>query len=173
MAARSLESGGPRIALQASLLDRLTDDAPTSRVEARDRRAVTIEGIRQSVKRDLSWLMNSVNLDSSQSLDDWPGVKAAVVNFGIPSLSGLALSGIEPGKLERALRDALIAFEPRLLGRSLRVSLDIHEDEMSAAAVSFLIDGELYATPEPERIRLRTQLDLDLGTVTVQEAERR
>lgn len=173
MSARRTQNGAPLVALQASLLDRLTDDAPHSKVEARERRTVNIEGLRQSLKRDLSWLMNAVNLDSSQPVGDWPAVKSSVVNYGIPSLSGLTLSGIDPHQLERELRDCLLMFEPRLLRRSLRVALDVHEERMSASAVTFVIDGELYATPEPERIRLRTQLDLDLGTVTVHDAERR
>ena len=173
MPQRTLPDGTPLITLQAPLLDRLTDDAPESRVEPRERRATSMEGLRQALKRDLSWLMNAVNLDSAQPLGAWPEAQLSVVNYGIPSLSGLSLTGMDAAALESALRAALLAFEPRLLSRSLKVSLDIDRDAMSISAISFMIDGELYATPEPERIRLRTQLDLDLGTVVVQDAERR
>ena len=41
--------------LQPSLLDRLTDEEPTSQVESRDARVIDIRRLREIVQRDLSW----------------------------------------------------------------------------------------------------------------------
>ena len=41
--------------LQPALLDRLTDDEPDAKVEARDKRVISMRRLRECVLRDLSW----------------------------------------------------------------------------------------------------------------------
>ena len=55
-----MASQDARDRLQPTLLDRLTDLAPLSGVEAEDTRVMTKAQIREAVLRDLSWLLNSV-----------------------------------------------------------------------------------------------------------------
>jgi type VI secretion system protein ImpF len=52
----------PQERLQPSLLDRLTDDAPESKDESRDKRVLNLAQLRAGVMRDLSWLLNTVHL---------------------------------------------------------------------------------------------------------------
>ena len=50
--------------LQPALLDRLTDNNPDSTVEARGERVIDIDRLRDIIRRDLSWLLNTNNLES-------------------------------------------------------------------------------------------------------------
>jgi len=57
----------PRERLQPSLLDRLTDDEPDQEVESRERRVLSVRGLREGVLRDLAWLLNTTNLLSCRA----------------------------------------------------------------------------------------------------------
>ncbi|EQD40707.1 type VI secretion system lysozyme-related protein, partial [mine drainage metagenome] len=100
--------------LQPSLLDRLTDDEPGKSDESRERRVISATRLRDCVTRDISWLLNCVNMDIDGELADYPEVRRSVLNFGIPDLTGMAMSGVDAGMLERQIREAILAFEPRL-----------------------------------------------------------
>ena len=54
----------PKERLQPSLLDRLTDDEPDEQEESRDRRVLSMSQLRQSVLRDVGWLLNTRSLES-------------------------------------------------------------------------------------------------------------
>jgi type VI secretion system protein ImpF len=43
-----------------------------------------------------------------------------VLNFGLPDLSGMTVSGTDVAALERTLRQAISDFEPRILRHRLR-----------------------------------------------------
>jgi type VI secretion system protein ImpF len=58
--------------LQPSLLDRLTDDDSGSQQEPRDKRVLSMRGLRRAVLRDLGWIFNSTGLGVLQDLDAYP-----------------------------------------------------------------------------------------------------
>jgi type VI secretion system protein ImpF len=66
--------------LQPSLLDRLTDDEPERGIEARERRVMSLRMLRDSVLRDLGWLLNTTNLLSVTDHPKLPHVAASVLN---------------------------------------------------------------------------------------------
>ena len=151
--------------LQPSLLDRLTDDSPSERNESRDARVLSLKKLRECVLRDLTWLLNTENFESVVELNSMPAVQTSVLNFGIPTVAGLTASGLELAKLERHVRNAIIAFEPRLLKDKLTVEALLSDEEMSRNTLVFDINGELWAQPVPLRMHLRTELDLETGKV--------
>ena len=155
----------PRERLQPSLLDRLTDDEPEQVEEARDKRVLSLARLRQSVLRDLGWLLNCTALEAVQDLRGFPHAEHSVVNFGMPSLSGAALSGLDTGGLERRLRQAILDFEPRIIPRGLKVKVTTAQEQMSANALTFVIEGELWAQPLPMHLFIRSVLDLESGHV--------
>ncbi len=155
--------------LQPSLLDRLTDDSPTELNESRDARVLSLKKLRECVLRDLTWLLNTESFESVAKLDSLPAVKSSVLNYGIPTIAGLTASGIELGKLEKHVKNAIVAFEPRLLKDKLTVEALLSEEEMSRNTLVFEINGELWAQPVPLRMHLRTELDLETGKVLVVE----
>ena len=155
--------------LQPSLLDRLTDDSPNERNESRDARVLSLKKLRECVLRDLTWLLNTESFESVADLDSMPAVQNSVLNFGIPAVAGLTASGLELAKLERHVRNAIIAFEPRLLKDKLTVEALLSDEEMSRNTLVFDINGELWAQPVPLRMHLRTELDLETGKVSIVE----
>ncbi|HEY5809696.1 MAG TPA: type VI secretion system baseplate subunit TssE [Povalibacter sp.] len=158
--------------LQPSLLDRLTDDSPDAREEGRDKRVLNVSQLRQSVLRDVAWLLNTVHLQANQDLSDWSEVASSTVNYGIPDLAGTSAVGKNTLELEKAVRQAVLNFEPRILGDTLKVTVRIEPEQMNRHAMSFIIEGQLWAQPVPLSLYLKTELDLETGTVTVAESNR-
>ncbi|MEO7034533.1 MAG: type VI secretion system baseplate subunit TssE [Polyangiaceae bacterium] len=155
--------------LQPSLLDRLTDDEPGQLHESRERRVLSSQRLRDSVRRDLNWLFNATNLTSLQALDDFPEVERSTINYGLPDFAGRIASGIERDAMERLLRRAILDYEPRLTRNSVRVKLSVDADSLDHNAMNFSIQAELWAQPLPLRLFLRTDLDLETGEAVVSE----
>jgi type VI secretion system protein ImpF len=155
--------------LQPSLLDRLTDTEPDKKQEARDKRVLSLSKLRESVIRDLAWLFNSANFESTEDLSDYPHVARSVVNFGLPDLSGKAVSSLDVKVIEKLLKQIIQDFEPRILGNSLHVSVSSDESAMSSNALTFDIEGEMWSQPTPQRLFLRTEIDLESGGFEVRE----
>jgi type VI secretion system protein ImpF len=150
--------------LQPSLLDRLADDEPEKKEESREKRILSFIKLKQSVMRDLEWLLNAGCLETTQDLSDYPQVKMSVLNYGLPDLSGTTASNVDSTTLERMLRQAIVNFEPRILADSLKVRVTNRDKHNN---IIFEIEGELWAQPTPERLYLKTILDLELGSVEV------
>ncbi|WP_020483717.1 type VI secretion system baseplate subunit TssE [Methylomonas sp. MK1] len=157
--------------LQPSLLDRLTDEAPEKRAETREQRVMSLRQLRQSVLRDLSWLLNTAAFESMVNLADYPFVARSVLNYGTPVLSGVSLTGIDVKKIERKVRQAINDFEPRILADSLSVELAKADDQMNHKALSFRIEGDLWAQPLPVHLYIRSDLDLETGEISVKELD--
>jgi type VI secretion system protein ImpF len=159
----------PSERLQPSLLDRLTDEEPHTQRESRSQRVLSIEKLREFVKRDLIGLLNTSNLEPSADLSDYPEIKTSVLNYGIPDLCGKTAKSVDVTDLARAIKQAIWDFEPRIVRRTLRVT---GETIKSRNAVTFEIEGELWAEPVPVHLFLRTEIDLENGMVIEREGER-
>ena len=159
--------------LQPALLDRLVDEDPRSAVEAPESRAITRRRLRQGVLRDLGWLLNAqAGLSASLDRTAFARVLKSTLNYGMPPLSGLLVSDVEAADLERAIRSAILAFEPRILPHSLAVRAVPMKDELSHHNVlSFEITGQLWAQPYPLELMLKTALDLETGMVEVRDRD--
>jgi type VI secretion system protein ImpF len=153
--------------LQPALLDRLTDLEPDKKTESRDGRVMSARRFEESVLRDLAWLLNASNLEAAEDLQDYPEVRASVLNFGIPDFSGLVATGMSAAAIERAVHTAITAFEPRLDRSALRVSVVMESTESLRNALAFRIEAQLWAEPLPVSLYLKTELDLETGAVTV------
>lgn len=158
----------PHDRLQPALLDRISDDARESGA-VDDRRVMTKAQLRQAVLRDLNWLFNAVQpLGSVASA--YPGVADGVLNFGLPALSGQLASKVDVSVLERAIRQAIQRFEPRILRESLEVHAVATESVLDTHnIIEFQIRAHLWSQPVPLEILLRTQLDLEAGQVEVRD----
>lgn len=156
----------PTERLQPSLLDRLTDDEPGVKQESREQRVLSVRRLRQSVLRDIAWLLNAVSLESVQNLENYPEAIDSVVNFGIPDLSGHNLSPADIPEIEKRIRTAILNFEPRILPNSLKIKV-ITSDQFNHNAMNFDIEGDLWMQPVPLRLYLKTQVDLETGSVDV------
>ncbi len=160
----------PQERLQPSLLDRLTDKAPDSRSESRDRRVLSMRMLRQAVLRDLAWLLNTGHLETTDDLEPYPQVRDSVLNYGLPDITGISASSADTSALERAVKKAIAMFEPRIAPDSLRVSVARDESTMGRNAMVFTIEGQLWAEPTPMTLFLKTEVDLETGDVAVSDA---
>lgn len=156
--------------LQPSLLDRLIDDEPGKIRESQDKRIISMRRLRQSVLRDLAWLLNTTHLAASDELEEYPSVAHSVLNYGISEFSGHLVSSLDSDEMEDALRQAILDFEPRILPQSLRIRLLKEPDHESHNRLVFEIEGQLWAVPAPSHLLLRTEIDLDEGEVILTDA---
>lgn len=101
---------------QPILLDRLTESGLH---DAYDNRA-----LKQSILRDLSWLLGTIALSANPTvaLDD-PDVQASVLNYGIPDLLYTLQNPNHIHRAEQALALAIKRFEPRIVPDSLCVRI--------------------------------------------------
>jgi type VI secretion system protein ImpF len=159
--------------LQPSLLDRLTDDAPDHKRESLDQQSLSMQQLRRAVLRDLAWLLNTTNLVATDNLDGAPLAAKSTINFGIPSFAGLIGTARKVGSLESGIAEAIRAFEPRIRADSLKVRLRPAQSDQPSAALTFEIQGELWAQPVPQQLFLETMIELETRMAVVTDAKAR
>lgn len=143
------------------LLDRLLDAAPGVPHEQRVQRVMSPADYKAAVLRDLGWLLNSCRQREFQPVYEFPEAARSVINYGIRDLTGLTDEGIDDVQLEREIRDAILTWEPRIIGDSLHVRM-IREVQ-NPGRIAFEISGLLWSLPHPERLRVLTEVDLETG----------
>jgi type VI secretion system protein ImpF len=158
---------GPRDRLQPSLLDRLTDDERASAHEGRDKRVLSMRGLRRAVLRDLVWLLNASGLSCVQDLEDYPCVEQSVLNFGFSDLSGRTASSLDAHAVAGKLHQVICDFEPRILRDTLQVVVRTGHTGSVSNQIVFEVQGQLWGHPLPERLYLKTALDLEQGEMRV------
>lgn len=136
-------------------------------LESRDERMISGRRLRQSVLRDLGWLLNTGQVGALVDLDPYPEVQRSVFNYGIPEMTGLVASSVDPLRIAEGIRLAIQRFEPRIQ----QITVTPEEDSSgSPNLLGFIIEGMLWGQPMPERLYLHTELDLESATVSVREA---
>lgn len=149
--------------IQPSLLDRLIDLDPESRVEAAVSRAESLRQFRLAVKRDLEWLLNT-RKPPLPELEARPVARETVINFGLPDISALGLSSpSDQRSLRLAIEACVRAFEPRLA--DVRVTLE--STDTTDRRLRFHIEGNMKLDPAPEEITFDTVLELTSGEYKV------
>lgn len=163
----------PQERLQPALLDRLSDDNPSSPVEPREMRVMSRTRMREAVLRDLAWLFNSTRMSGELDWQAHPHAERSVINFGLPTLSGETASTLDVIALEAQVREALLTFEPRIMASTLQVNALMDELTMDHHnVISFRIVCNMWAQPVPFELMLRTEVDLESGQVEIKELAR-
>lgn len=156
--------------LQPSLLDRLQDDAPDRTTEPKEAQVLSRSQLREAVLRDLSWMLNATRPPARQGIGNWPEVENSVINYGMPCFSGETSSSLDITDLERAIRDSLLHFEPRIIPGSLRVSTEQQENILDwHNVIGVRISAHIWAQPVPLELLLHTELDLESGQIEVRD----
>jgi type VI secretion system protein ImpF len=132
---------------------------------------MSVRSLREGVLRDLAWLLNTTNLTSVSERFRLPHVANSVLNYGLPDLSGATLAGMSTTDLERAIRQAIWDFEPRLIRSSVSVKALPTLD--SITRITFEIEADMWAQPYPERLFIKTELDLDQAHISLAETSGR
>jgi type VI secretion system protein ImpF len=148
--------------LQPSLLDRLTDHEPTSRTETRDDRVINIHRLRDIIRRDLSWLLNSNSQDTLIDAEQYPNIATSVLNYGVQEVAGDFSTEIRAAEIRKAIKRAIILFEPRIKNGTLEI-IARKDKKSSQTIVEFDIRADMWAQPLPMELYLRSQVDLTTG----------
>ena len=153
--------------LQPSLLDRLTDEAPGVKQEARQMRVITVSKLRELMLRDLRWLFNTTSLGELKNRDEFPYASQSVLNYGKPDLAGMHIRGADLEQIEDGVRRAILDFEPRILARTLKVKVLFFVGQVVSRTIIFDIEGSFGCQPTPLRLYLKTAVDLETGNMHI------
>jgi len=158
---------GPDAAVTLSVFDRLIDLDPRVSTEPPLTRAQSIRMLRDGVRRDLEWLLNSrqVAFPPHEGLKE---LNRSVYVYGLPDFTGynLGVAAAET-KLTRQLQSALKMFEPRL--EKIRV-VAAEPVDSKTRTFRFRIEALLMMDPAPEHISFDTVLQLTTNQYEVQNA---
>jgi type VI secretion system protein ImpF len=142
------------ILVTQSLVDRLVD-----REQWPETRAASIAMFRDSLKRDLEWLLNTRQPVMPQ-LESYPAVAASIVNFGFPDIHGFdGSAGKEQNALTLSLERCIRTFEPRI--KQPRVYLG--RSDLLSRSLRFHIEGQVSYENMDEEIKFDTVLELISG----------
>jgi len=137
-----------------SVLDRLLDDEPEYQGdEPQADYQSGLRRLRESVIRDLGWLLNarvgrSPVYDGSGRHEQDP-LHGTVVRFGIPDITTVDLKNEERREqMGHSILNAIKRYEPRLDF----VSVQVDEDEAERGQTVFKVAGRLLVDPEPIRL---------------------
>ncbi len=149
--------------LQPSLIDRLIDREPDNRKEAQDSRNQSLKELKDSVRRDLEWLLNSRRcpLEPPASAKElWRSVYC----YGLPDITGVGMSSSEDrNRLARMVETVVAAYEPRLTS----VTVSMSPVDENNHLLRFQIEGLLRTEPAPARVFFDTTLELTKGEYQV------
>ena len=146
------------ILVTQSLIDRLADTGewPTTRTES-------IRVFRDSLKRDVEWLLNTRQPVISE-IDGYPTVAGSVLNFGLPDIHDYNNSGSKgQNALTLALERCLRIFETRI--HNPRVFLA--KGDSANRSLRFQIEGEISYENMREEIKFDTVLEMISGEYEV------
>ena len=108
--------------------------------------AATEQLVRAEVLDDLSMLVNTVALESTVDLTDFPHVRASVLNFGVPDIGARTIEGDAVEAIGTELASALQMFEPRLLADTIAVGRDATVDA-AGLALRYVVRADLVCNP--------------------------
>ena len=154
----------PQERLLPFLLDRLTDEDPATRMESREKRSMSMRQFQKALLRDLDWLLNTPCKTEHDHLEEFPEVARSVLNFGMPEFAGLTHSDVTPQQVEKAIRQAVVQFEPRIVKDALAIRVVINR-QTAGNLLEVEIRGQVWAQPVPEQFFVKTEVDLESGMV--------
>ena len=123
--------------------------------------------LRETVKRDLAWLLNTTNMATGTDLDPYPEIKSSVLNFGVADLTGKAYSYRVVQQRAKDIAAAVKAFEPRIDPKSLHV--EPMEDRERENSITYTIHGDITAAVQAIPIAFKTDVKADTSSVTVRD----
>ncbi len=153
------------IRITLSVLDRLIDYEPEVSYEPPASRASSLRQMKQALKRDLEWLLNT-----RRCVDEIPaGLKElnhSLAIYGLPDFSTSNIkSPADQTRLRRALENVIKILEPRL--KNVTVTLE-PSNEMERM-LRFQVAAHLMIEPAPEPITFDTVLQINTGEYLIQE----
>lgn len=154
--------------LQPSFLDRLTDEAPGETTEGRDRRVIDVRRLREIVRRDLSWLLNTTNRDDQIDAESYPNVARSTLNYGVREVTGEYSTRDRAARIRESIRHAVELYEPRVRKGTLEI-VERKEENTAQSVVVFDIIADMWALPLPMELYLRSEIDVTTGQLHLEQ----
>ena len=123
--------------------------------------------LRATVRRELTWLLNTTNLDAAQDLDLYPEVKTSVLNYGLPDLTGRASTQNAIRDRSTDIRDAILTFEPRM--DASKVEVEARSTIERDNAVTFLIRGDVTSAVKAMPVQFIADVEIETGEAVVRD----
>lgn len=134
-------------------------------------RGIDERALREALKIDLTNLLNTTNLASTLDLSIYPAVRRSVLNYGVDDLVSLTIGSTAVSELTESLRQALMAYEPRLVPGTLTVTRhEIPEDV--GQRIGFHISAELRCRPIDIAVEFVAEIDIGSGKLELRNAAR-
>lgn len=122
-----------------------------------------------TLRRDLSWLMNTVRLEETMPLTGAPEVARSVLNYGIPDFSVRTFSSVDVQEASGAITKAIDTFEPRIDKKTLAVRGEKRSRRNSVQSLTFHIHCQVGYTDDPLHAGFKTQIDVETGEAKLEE----
>ena len=150
--------------LLPSVLDRLIDREPKVSTEPQAGRSLHPAQLKELVKRDLEWLLNSKRdlVEPPEGLNHLGG---SLLTYGLPDISTSSLANAEDqDRLRRAIEATIARFEPRLA----HVVVSLIEGRALDRSIRFRIEALLRIEPTPEPVTFDSVLKLPTKAFVMQ-----
>lgn len=157
---RAAHAAGDARKQDAALKDGERDLTKRSR-QRRD--GVDERTLRRELSLDLGNLMNTVRLDATIDLDDWPHIRKSVINYGFDDLSSLSNSTMTLSAVKEAIRKTIIAFEPRLIANTVEIVVNTEHEDDPEQKLCFDISADLAADPVDIPLDFVAEVDVGAG----------
>lgn len=152
------------VTVTLSVLDRLIDLEPKNQVEAPLSRAQSVRIMKNSVRRDLEWLLNSrsIAFEPDEALKE---LNHSLYVYGLPDFSSYAAaSTADQAKLLREILGAIRLFEPRLAEVRL---VPVEMPGSGLKEFKLRIEAMLRMDPSPEPVSFDTIIELKSGVCRI------
>jgi len=156
---------------EPSLFDRLIDRDPGRSTDYSPR--LSRAAMQDILLRDLSVLLSALQFENFISLDDFPAVRKAVLNFGIKSYLGVSLEGGARFEIQKDIKEAIKTFEPRVDPKSLEVTMTEDDSNYHDGTISIRISAEANTGDGTVPIELIALIDPHTGTIEPDKAGQR
>ncbi len=123
--------------------------------------------MRASVRRELNWLLNTVNLGAVEDLTRYPQVRTSVLNYGLPDLTGRVSTPAAIQARAADISQAIRTYEPRLDGDRLKVEARPGIDLDNA--ISFIIRGDITSAVKAMPVQFLASVEVETGEAIVRE----
>jgi len=152
------------VRITPSVLDRLIDEEPEVSREVPATRQKSLLQLKQAVRRDLEWLLNSRQI-IGEIPPDFRELLSSLATYGLPDFTAFNVKNpSDQNRMRRVVEEAIQLFEPRLMD----VIVSLEPAAAAERSLHFRIDARLRVEPSPEPVVFDTTLHLYNGEYTVQ-----
>jgi len=152
-----------RVTARATLIDRLVDHNPRSRREAPPFRTLTSEELKDSVRRDLEWLLNTRTSMPGSVFDS---KELTVIDYGIPDFGHYSPANANHQRLLASrIERSISAFEPRLQNVEVTAESEMPDEK----TLIIWIKAELVMESFREPVSFQTVLQSQNGRLHIYE----